>query len=112
MIDARFPSSLPPYIAYELKTCEFCARNFTREVGTQTKYCRQCRAKQMADRKPISITEAQTAKKNPAREPKMTRARAIVQRTNPEAKLRAAWLKSVGEKRDPVEEQRNAWHLH
>ncbi len=112
MIDTRFSSSLPSYVVYELKTCEFCGRNFTREAGTRTKYCRECSAKQMAERKPIPITEERAAKRHPVREPKMSQARAIAQRIDPAGELRAAWLKAAGEKSDPVEELKNAWHLH
>src|SRR5260370_18121762 len=101
MIDTRFSSSLPSYVVYELKTCEFCGRNFTREAGTRTKYCRECSAKQMAERKPVPITEERVAKRHPVPEPKMSQPRATAPRIDPAGELRAAWFKCAGEEMGP-----------
>lgn len=110
MIHATYTASPPPTVAYELKTCELCTRNFTREVGTQIKYCRPCSSKQLKTEKPISITQGRKPK-SPERKSKTIRARAVLQKIDPARELRAAWIKSTAEKPTPEDELRNAWHL-
>jgi len=110
MINATYQTSPPPAVAYELKTCELCTRNFTRQVGTQIKYCRPCSAKQAAAGKTTSTSEERERKKPPRRTLK-PRASSLQKRDRAQ-ELRTAWLKSVTEKKDPANEIRDAWLLH
>ncbi len=111
MINALYRTSPPPAVAYELKTCELCARNFTRQVGTQVKYCGPCLRKPVEGDEAFWMQEEQTRKKPPKRARGKTRARRV-SKNEPEEELRAAWLKSVAEKKDQANEIRDAWLLH
>lgn len=96
MIPTYSPSA-PPAVAYELKTCEWCARNFTRQVGTQEKYCRQCSTQKVAVEEPAPEKRSKPARKQKHR----TR------------KLELVWENPSPRKADSaVEELKNAWGLH
>jgi len=95
VIDSNFNASLPPVVAYELKTCEWCARNFTRQIGTQEKYCRQCSTKKNTAEEPATAKQSPPARKHPTRE------------------LKLVWKNTSTRKIDSaVEELKNAWGLH
>ena len=111
MIETPYRSTLPPVVAYELKTCELCERNFTRQRGTQEKYCQQCSARNSARYEPAPTPERKT-KKQRVQKLKPPRQKPIVPRTDPARELRNAWMKSAADgKADPVEELRDAWQL-
>lgn len=84
----------PPAVAYELKTCEWCARHFTRQIGTQEKYCRQCSAQLNAAMEPEP--------EKPRRAPKKHLTR----------KLELVWKNPSPRQIDStVEELKRAWGL-
>jgi hypothetical protein len=111
MINATYRTSPRPAVAYELKTCELCARNFTRQVGTQVKYCDPCRAKP-EERDDALWMEEEHLRKKPAKRARGKTRAPRVSKNEPEEELSAAWLKSVAEEKDPANEIRDAWLLH
>src|SRR5215471_9865291 len=111
MINGIYRTSPPPAVAYELKTCELCARNFTRQVGTQVKYCGPCLAKPADGDETIRMEEEHRRKKPPKKASQKTWTRRK-SRENDVEELRTAWLKSTAVKKDPANEIRDAWRLH
>ena len=112
MINGIYRTSPPPAVAYELKTCELCARNFTRQVGTQIKYCGPCLAKSADGDETIWMEEEHRRKKPPKKASQKTEARRGSRENGAVEELRTAWLKSIAVKEDPASEIRDAWNLH
>ena len=107
-----YRSSPPPAVAYELKTCELCGRNFTRVVGSQDKDCGPCSTKKTT-REPIPITSGRKAKtkNNTSASSLEPASKRHVVRIDAAQQLRNVWLKNRLAQPDAVEDLRHAWHL-
>jgi len=112
MINATYPTLPPPAVAYELKSCELCARNFTRQVGTQIKYCGPCSAKPMDEDATLRMEEEHRRKKPAKKAAKKSRTHRVSRASDAAEELREAWLKSVTVEKDMASEIRDAWLLH